>query len=127
MKIYIMHFASSLLRSFSANIFFQELLYEVLRVLSRCCFHHLVDNLILYKKDTKHFYIGPILFHKIKSYSWQKSRVKNNLVPRVRNGKNYLVPGDKVYKNYLVPGDKVYKNYLVPNESYEKINWQSEV
>ena len=28
----------------------------------RCCFHHLVENSILYKKDIQHFYIGPILF-----------------------------------------------------------------
>ena len=32
-----------------------------LLVLSRCCFHHLVENSILYKKDIQHFYIGPIL------------------------------------------------------------------
>ena len=31
-------------------------------MLSRCCFHHLVENSILYKKDTQPFYIGPILF-----------------------------------------------------------------
>ena len=31
-------------------------------MLSRYCFHHLVDNSILYKKDIQPFYIGPILF-----------------------------------------------------------------
>ena len=31
-------------------------------MLSRCCFHHLVENSILYKKDIQPFYIGPILF-----------------------------------------------------------------
>ena len=61
MKMCIMHFASSLLRIFSTKILFQEFLYEVLLVLSRCCFHHLVENSILYKKDIQHFYIGPIL------------------------------------------------------------------
>ena len=45
-----------------ATISFLEFLYEILLVLSRCCFHHLVDNLIIYKKDIQHFYIGPILF-----------------------------------------------------------------
>ena len=58
-----MHFASSLSKKFSANIFFQEFLYEVLLVLYSCCFHYLVENSILYKKkDIQHFYIGPILF-----------------------------------------------------------------
>ena len=60
MKICIMHFASRLLRIFLAKILFQKFL---LLVLSRCCFHHLVENSILYKKDIKkHFDIGPILF-----------------------------------------------------------------
>ena len=36
-------------------------------MLPRCCFHHLVDNSILYKKNIQPFYIGPILFHKIRS------------------------------------------------------------
>ena len=31
-------------------------------MLSRCCFHHLVENSILYKKDIQPFNIGPILF-----------------------------------------------------------------
>ena len=31
-------------------------------MLSRCCFHHLVENSILYKKDIQPFYIGQILF-----------------------------------------------------------------
>ena len=31
-------------------------------MLSRCCFHHLVENSVLYKKDIQHFYIGAILF-----------------------------------------------------------------
>ena len=52
-----MHFASSLLR-----IFLLKFLYGILLVLIRCCFHHLVANSIIYKKDIQHFYIGPILF-----------------------------------------------------------------
>ena len=31
-------------------------------MLSRCCFHHLVENLILYKKDIQPFHIATILF-----------------------------------------------------------------
>ena len=62
MKFCIMHFASSLLRLYFSKILLPEFLYGVLLVLSRCCFHHLVDNSILYKKDIQHFCIGPILF-----------------------------------------------------------------
>ena len=43
-------------------MFFLEFLYGILLVLFRCCFHHLVENSILYKKDIQSFYIGPILF-----------------------------------------------------------------
>ena len=62
MKICIMHFASNLLWIFLATILFQEFLYGILLMLSRCCFHHLVENSILCKKDIQPFYIGPILF-----------------------------------------------------------------
>ena len=32
-------------------------------LLSKCCFHHLVENSILYNKDIQHFYcIGSIIF-----------------------------------------------------------------
>ena len=61
MPICIMHFASSLLRIFLATLSFLEFLYGILLVLCRCCFHHTVENSILYKKDIQHFYIGPIL------------------------------------------------------------------
>ena len=50
MKICIMHFDGSLFKFVLAKHFFQEFLYRVLLVLSRCCFHHLVENSILYKK-----------------------------------------------------------------------------
>ena len=76
MKICIIHFANSLLRIFLANIFFQEFLYGVLLVLCRCCFRHLVENSILYKKDIQHFCIGPILFSEIKSYGrWSAEKL----------------------------------------------------
>ena len=62
MKIFIIHFANSLLRIFVAKICFHEFLYGVLLVLSRYCFHHLVENSILYKKDILHFCTGSIRF-----------------------------------------------------------------
>ena len=63
MKVCIMHFPSNFLRIvFFSEKIPQELLYGVLLVLSRCCFHHLVENSILYKKDIQHFCIEPIFF-----------------------------------------------------------------
>ena len=62
MRICIMHFASSLLRIVVAKKKFLQFFYGILLVVSRCCFHHLVENSILYKKDIQHFYIGPTLF-----------------------------------------------------------------
>ena len=103
MSICIMHFASGLLRIFVAKICFLEFLYGILLVLSRCCFHHLVENSILYKKDIQHFYIGPILFQKIKSYgrwSAEKMMVKFYLAPAVRNRQFYLAPGMRNRKMY---------------------------
>ena len=61
MKFYIMLFASSLLRFFFLKNCTSEFLYRALLVLSKCCFHHLVENSILYKKDIQHFYMRPIL------------------------------------------------------------------
>ena len=46
MKICIMYFAGSLLKICSAKKI-QEFFYVVLLVLSRCCFHHLVENSII--------------------------------------------------------------------------------
>ena len=82
-----MHFASSLLRIFSAEILFQEFLYEVLLVLSRCCFHHLVENSILYKKDIQHFYIEPILF--------SENKIIRSMVGGKVDGQNFFVARSK--------------------------------
>ena len=112
MKICIMYFASSLLRIFGVKIIFQEFFYGVPLVLSRCCFHHLVENSILYKKVIQHFYIGTILFQKVKSYgrwSAEKKTVKFYMMPGVRNRQFYFVP---VVRNGNI--------YLVPNDSYEQ-------
>ena len=102
MRICIMHFASSLLRILLARIFFLEFLYGILLELSRCCFHHIVENLILYKKDIQHFYIGPILYSEnkiIRSVVGRKLTVKFYLAPGVRNRKFYLAPGMRKEKN----------------------------
>ena len=77
---------------------------EFLLVLSRCCFHHLVENSILYKTDIQQFYIGPYFLQKIKSYgrwSAEKQTVKFYFVPGVRKGKICLVPNDSYEKFYL--------------------------
>ena len=57
-----MHFASSLFRILFAKFFFLKFLYGILLVLFRCCFQHVIENSILYRKDIQPFYIGPILF-----------------------------------------------------------------
>ena len=55
----------TLLWQIVAQKFLPEFLYELLLMLSRC-FHHLLVNSILYRKDVQHFYTRPILF------SWSK-------------------------------------------------------
>ena len=98
--------------------------------LSRCCFHHLVENSILYKKDIQHFYIGPILFSEnkiIRSGSVEKLTVKFYLVPEVTNWKCYFVPGVRNGKIYLVPNDS-YENFYLAVKQLNIINsncWQN--
>ena len=106
-----MHFASSLLRIFLAKNVFLEFFYEVLLVLSRCCFHYFVENPILYKKDIPPFYIGQILFS------------ENKIIRSVVSGK---VDGQIVFgarrnqQFYLAPGMRNEKIYLAPNDSYKQ-------
>ena len=111
MKFCIMHFASSLLRFLFSKILLPEFLYEVLLMLSRWCFHHLVENSILYKKDIQHFYIGPILFS------------GNKIIRSVVSGKvdGQILFGARSEKPKFVFGarGKKRKIYLVPNDSYE--------
>ena len=111
MRICIMHFASSLLRICLAKNFFLEYLYGILLVLSRCCFHHLVDNLILYKKDIQHFYIGPILFS------------ENKIMRSVVGGKvdGQILFGTRSEKSKILFGttDEKWKIYLAPNYSFQ--------
>ena len=113
MRICIMHFASSLLRIFVAKKKFLEFLYGIILVLSRCCFHHLVENSFLYKKDIQHFYIGSILFSENKiMWSAEKLTVKFCLGPGVRNRKFYLAPGMRNGTIYLAPNNSCEKFYL---------------
>ena len=104
MRICIMHFASSLLRICLATLSFLEFLYGMLLVLSRCCFHHIVKNSILYKKDIQHFYIGPILYS------------ENEIIWSVIGGKvdGQILSGTRSEKR---------KNLFGTNDSFEKLYW----
>ena len=113
MRICIMHFASSLLRILLATLSFLEFLYGILLVVSRCCFHHIEENSILYKKDIQHFYIGPIFYSEKKIIrSVEKLTVKFYLAPGVRNRKFYLAPGMRNGQIYLAPNDSFEKLYV---------------
>ena len=95
-----------------ANFFFLEFLYGILLVLFRCCFHHIVENSILYKQDIQPFYIGPIFFS------------ENKIIRSVVGGKvdGQILFGDKSEKPklYLAPGMRNGKIYLALNDSYER-------
>ena len=126
MRICIMHFANSLLRFFLATIYFLEFLYGILLVLSRCCFHHLVENSILYKKIYSTFTQDQQFFQKIKSYgrwSAEKFTVKFYLAPGVRNQKFYMAPGMINGKIYLAPNDSFEKFYLAVKGLITKFVW----
>ena len=84
-------------------------------MLSRCCFHHRVENSILYtKKDIQHFYIGPIVFSENKIIrSVVGRKVDGQILFRARSEKLKLLFGARGEKR---------KNVLVPNDSYEKFN-----
>ena len=102
MRICIMHFASSLLRIFLATLSFLEFLYGILLVLSRCCFHHIVENSILFKKDIQHFYIGPILYSENKIIqSVVGGKVDGQMLSGTRSEKPKILSGtrDKKRKN----------------------------
>ena len=115
MKFCITHFASILFRFFFQKFYFQNCCMEyywcyldaVCTILQRIQFST--------KKNIQHFYIGTILFQKIKSYGrWlaEKQTVKLYLVPRVRNQKFYLVPGVRNGKIDLVSNDSYKQIYL---------------
>ena len=118
MRICIMHFASRLLRIFLATISFLEVLYGILLVLSRCCFHHLVENSILYKKDIQHFYIGPILFS------------ENKIIRSVVGGKVdvQILSGTRSEKPKILFGtrDEKWKNLFGTKWQFRKILFASQ-
>ena len=103
-----MHFASSLLRIFLATISFLEFLYGVLLVLSRCCFHHIVENSILYKKDIHHFYIGPILYLENKMIrSVGGGKVDGQILSGTRSEKPKILFGTRDEKRKNLFGTKL--------------------
>ena len=71
-------------------------------MLARCCFHHLVENSILYKIDIQHFYIGPILFSENKIIrSVVGGKVDGHILSGTRSEKPKILFGtrDKKRKN----------------------------
>ena len=107
MTICIMHFASSLLRIFLATISFLEFLYGILLVLSRCCFHHIVENSILYKKDIQYFYIGPILYSENKIIrSVVGGKVDSQILSGTRSEKPKILFGTRDEKRKNLFGTK---------------------
>ena len=115
MKICIMHFSSSLLRIFWANIFSQNFCMEYYWCYLDAVFIILQRIQFSTKKDIQHFYIDQYFFQKIKSYGWwsaEKQTVKFHLAPGVRNQTFYLEPGMRNGKIYLAPNDIYEKFYL---------------
>ena len=107
MRICIMHFASSLLRIFLAPLSFLEFLYEILLVLSRCCFHHIVENSILYKKDIQHFCMGLILFSENKIIrSVVGGKVDGQNLAGTRSEKPKILSGTRDEKRKNLSGTK---------------------
>ena len=107
MRICIMHFASSLLRIFLATLSFLEFLYGILLVRSRCCFHHLVENSIPYKKDIQHFYIGPILYSENKIIrSLVGGKVDGKILSGTRSEKPKILFGNRDEKRKNLFGTK---------------------
>ena len=81
-------------------------------VLSRCCFHHLVENSIIYKKDIQPFYIGSIFFSENKIIrSVVGGKVDGHILFGARNEKPNILFGVRVRNGQI---------YFVPNDSYEK-------
>ena len=107
MQICIMHFASSLLRIFLATLSFLEFLYGTILVLSRCCFHHIVENSILYKKDIQHFYLGPILYSENKIIrSVVGRKVDGQILSGTRSEKPKILSGTRDEKRKNLFGTK---------------------
>ena len=107
MRICIMHFAGSLLRIFLATLSFLEFLCGILLVLSRCCFHHFVENSILYKKDIQQFCIGPILFSENKIIrAVVGGKVDGQILSGTRSEKPKILSGTRDEKRTNLFGTK---------------------
>ena len=76
-------------------------------MLSRCCFHHIVENSILYKRDIQHFYIGPILFSENKIIrSVVGGKVDGQIFSGTRSEKPKILSGTRDEKRKNVFGTK---------------------
>ena len=76
-------------------------------MLSRCCFHHLLENSILYKKDIQHFYIGPILFSENKIIrSVVGGKVDDQILFGARSEKSKILFGARDEKRKKIFGAK---------------------
>ena len=107
MRICIVHFARSLLRILLGTLPFLEFLYGILLVISRCCYHHIVENSILYKKDIQHFYIGPILYSENKIIRSVVSRkVDGQILSGTRSEKPKILSGTRDEKRKNLFGTK---------------------
>ena len=95
-----------------ATLSFLEFLYGILFVLSRCSFHHVVENSILYIKDIQHFCIGPILY--------SEKKIIRSVVGGKVDGQILFGTRSENRKFYLAPGMKDEKFYLAPNYTFEK-------
>ena len=82
-------------------------MYEILLVLSRCCFHHLVENSILYKKDIQHFCIGPILFSENKIIRSVVGKVDGQILSGTRSEKPKILFGTRDEKRRNLFGTKL--------------------
>ena len=121
-----MHFASSLLRNFLATIPFLEFLYGILLVLSRCCFHHIVENSMLYKKNIQHFYVGPILYSENKIVrSVVSGKVDGQILSGTRSEKLKILFGTRDEKRKNLFGTKwQFRKILFGSQ---RVNWLSRI
>ena len=76
-------------------------------MLSRCCFHHLVENSILYKNDMQPFYIEPILFSENKIIrSVVGEKVDGQILSGTRSEKPKILFGTRDEKRKNLFGTK---------------------
>ena len=102
------------------------MLYGILLVLSRCCFHHLVENSILYKKDIQHFYIGPILFSEDKIIrSVVSGKVDGQILFDTRSEKRKNLFGTKWQLRKILFGSQRVNGTIYSSIFFSWINYQT--